>query len=67
MKFTGSDDDECLKNIIVVTGRILLVEFKKAGKDYGDNLIPQEVGVPESEDLVVIDYTPIRKKPPIHN
>lgn len=53
--------------IIVVTGRILLVEFKKAGKDYRDNFIPQEVGVPESEDLVVIDYTPARKKPPIHN
>ncbi|KAL6345594.1 hypothetical protein AAG906_017324 [Vitis piasezkii] len=38
----------------------------KAEKGY-DAFVPKEEGVPDAEDLISVDYTPARKKPPIHN
>ncbi|KAK9271775.1 hypothetical protein L1049_002138 [Liquidambar formosana] len=40
----------------------------EAERGHDDLLIPKEDGAPVNvEELVTVDYTPARKKPPIHN
>jgi hypothetical protein len=34
---------------------------------HNDLFSPKEDRVPDNDDLVAVDYTPARKKPPIHN
>ncbi|KAI5582269.1 hypothetical protein POPTR_007G077300v4 [Populus trichocarpa] len=36
-------------------------------KDQNDMFPSKENGLPDVEELVGMDYTPARKKPPIHN
>lgn len=38
----------------------------QAGKDY-QTFVPKEEGVSDAEGFITEDYTPARKKPPIHN
>ena len=54
--------------LFVLTARSLrtLSNGIKAEKGYVA-FVPKEEGVPDAEDLISVDYTPARKKPPIHN
>lgn len=54
--------------VLLHAARSLLRESNAAEKVHSEEFMAKEEWADhESEDLVVVDYTPARKKPPIHN